>query len=225
MNSRKEPSWVNNVFNLNTEQLDTLKELGNIGSGNAIVALSNIINKPIETSLTSIKIIPFWSFVNVFKDPNLYVFGIYSAVESKPNLSLLQIFTKKSIINLINLLSGNNKSILHDINDIEELTEFGKSFIFEVGNILAGHYTSALANLMSIKIIPSVPVLALDTIGAICDSLIGKFSSKTDYIIMIDTEMIIEELSFNGFFVFIPSLETIKTLFNLLNISQNEDKQ
>jgi chemotaxis protein CheC len=225
MNIRKEPSWVNNVFNLNPQQLDTLKELGNIGSGNAIVALSNIINKPIETSLTSIKIIPFWSFVNVFNDPNLYVFGIYSAVESKPNLSLLQIFTKKSIINLINLLSGNNRSILHDINDKEELCEYGKSIIFEVGNILAGHYTSALANLMSIKIIPSVPVLALDTVGAICDSLIAKFSSKTDYIIMIDTEMIIEELSFNGFFVFIPSLETIKTLFNLLNISQNEDKQ
>ena len=56
---------ANDPIKLTPEQLDSLKELGNIGSGNDVVALSELINKKIEVSLTGIKIIHFWDLNNI----------------------------------------------------------------------------------------------------------------------------------------------------------------
>ena len=204
-------------FILTPEQLDSLRELGNIGSGNAITALSEIINRRIEMSLTGVKIIPFWDLSKIFPDLDLEIIGICSNIEGEPNLSLLQIFTKDSIINLINLISEENANILKKVSDINDLDNLTKSIISEIGNILAGHYASSLANLMSIKLIPSTPNLALDTIGAISNSLIVRYSKTTDYLIIINTEMNIEDLKINGIFCFIPSIETLETIFKLID--------
>ncbi|MFX1453194.1 MAG: hypothetical protein ACFFCM_20340, partial [Promethearchaeota archaeon] len=73
-------------------------------------------------------------------------------------------------------------------------------------------------NLMSITLIPNVPDLALDTIGAICNSVAANYSRLTDSIIIINTKIKIEELSIDGIMCFIPSVETIEIIFRLLNI-------
>jgi chemotaxis protein CheC len=204
---------------LTPEQIDSLRELGNIGSGNAITALSKIINRRIEMSLTGVKIIPFWDFNKIFPDLNIEVIGICSNIEKKPHLTLLQIFSKDSIINILKLISEDNAKNLEYVNDINDLDNLTKSIIAEIGNILAGHYASSLANLMSIKLIPTAPNLALDTIGAITNSLIARYSKNTDYLIIINTEMNIEDLNINGIFSFIPSIETIETIFKLINLT------
>jgi len=206
---------ANESIILSPEQLDSLKELGNIGSGNAVVALSELINKRIEVSLTGIKIIPFWDLSKIYPDPENEVFGICSNIKGEHNLTVLQIFTKESIINIINILSKKN---IENIIEIEELDDLTRSTISEIGNILAGHYASSLANLMEIKLIPDVPVLALDTIGAICNSIAANYSRLTDSIIIINTKLKIEELSIDGIICFIPSVETIELIFKLLNI-------
>jgi len=206
---------ANEPIKLTPEQLDSLRELGNIGSGNAVVALSELINKRVEVSLTGIKIIHFWDLNKIFPDPDAEIFGICSNIKGEHNLTLLQIFTKESIINIINIISENS---IENINNIEELDDLTKSTISEIGNILAGHYASSLANLMSIKLIPDVPDLALDTIGAICNSVAANYSKLTDSIIIINTKIKIEELNIDGIICFIPSVETIERIFKILNI-------
>ncbi len=206
---------VNNSIKLSPEQLDSLKELGNIGSGNAVVALSELVNKRVEVSLTGIKIIPFWELNNIFPDQETNIFGICSNITGKHNLTVLQIFTKESMINMINSIS---EISIDDIHEIEELDDLTRSIISEIGNILAGHYASSLANLMGIKLIPNVPVLALDSIGAICNSVAANYSELTDSIIIINTNIKIEELSIDGIICFIPSIDTIKIIFDLLKI-------
>jgi chemotaxis protein CheC len=204
---------------LTPEQEDSLRELGNIGSGNAITALSEIINRRIEMSLTWVKIIPFWDLNKIFPDLNIEVIGICSNIEGEPNLTLLQIFSKNSFTNLLNLISEKNAQNLDYVNDISDLDNLTKSIIAEIGNILAGHYASSLANLMSIKLIPNAPNLALDTIGAISNSLVAKYSKNSDYLIIINTEMNIDDLCINGIFCFIPSFETLETIFKLINLA------
>ena len=86
-------------------QLDSLKELGNIGSGNAITALSQLLNTRVEVSLTSLELIPFWKLPDEFGGRETDVFCILSDIEGTQNLSILQIFTKESIINVINYMS------------------------------------------------------------------------------------------------------------------------
>ncbi|HDZ18420.1 MAG TPA: hypothetical protein ENH75_09025 [archaeon] len=203
---------------LTPEQLDMLKELGNIGSGHAITALSELINDRVDVSLTAVKIIPFWKIPDLFENPNTEAFGIYSEIIGKPDLSIIQIFTKVSVINLINILNDEDHIEIEDVRSIQELDDFTCSIISEIGNILAGNYASALANLLSIKLVPEVPKLALDNLNAMLDTIIAKYSLNSDYTIIVKTKIQVKEIELNGTLCLVPSMKILKELFKILNI-------
>jgi chemotaxis protein CheC len=205
-------------FHLTPEQLDMLKEMGNIGSGHAITALSKLFNYEIDVSLTSADIIPFWKVVELFENPKVEVFGIYSEIHLTSDLSIIQIFTKESIINLINVLNENFKLSVENIKTSEDLDEFSLSIITEIGNILSGHYANALADLLSIKLVPNVPTVALDTLTALLNGIIAKYSQISDYLVLIKTKLAMKDLKINCVMCFIPSLNIIMNLFKILNI-------
>jgi chemotaxis protein CheC len=208
-------------FQLTQYQIDTLMELGNIGSGNAITALSHLLDKRIEVSLTSGEIIPFWKLTDKLGGPNTEVFGINSLVKGETYLNILQIFTKKSIFNLVDILSEQKKQEKIEIKNLDDFDEYTISLIVEIGNILAGHYTSALADLLSTKYVPDVPFLAFDKLGAIINEFLATCSENLDFILMINTKLKIEDLDFFGIFCFIPSVETLDILFDKLDLAVN----
>jgi len=209
---------VSEGFQLTPEQLDILKELGNIGSGHAITALSKLLNNEINVSLTSAEIIPFWKVVELFDSPDIEVFGIYSEIHLISDLSIIQLFTKESIINLIKLLNEDFRLSIENIRTIDDLDELSLSIITEIGNILSGHYANALADLLSIKIVPNVPTVALDTLNAMFNELIAKYSQISDHLVIIKTKLAVRDIKLNCSICFIPSLNILNNLFRILKI-------
>ncbi len=209
--------FENDRLNLTDEQKDFLKELGNIGSGNAIVALSKLLNRKVEVSLTSVEVIGFWELIDALGGGDTKVFGIYSIIKKEPYLSILQIYTKESLINIINSISQKEEETLEKIKSLEDFDDYTLSMISEIGNILSGHYTNALADLMSVKLVPDVPSIAFDRLGAIADGVIGNCSEILDYLITIHTELKIEDLNLKGLFCFLPSIEMTKKIFEAIN--------
>ena len=88
----------------------------------------------------------------------------------------------------------------------------------EIGNILSGHYANALADLLSIKLIPNVPTVALDTLSSMLNGIIAKYSQISDYMVLINTKLAMKDIHLNCVMCFIPSLEILQNLFNILNI-------
>jgi chemotaxis protein CheC len=172
-----------NENTLSREQNDTLMELGNIGSGNAITALSKLLDKKIDMALTILKVVPFWEVPYLYEDPETRVFGILSKIK-----------------------------------DNDDLDDFSLSIISEIGNIVAGHYSSALANLMSIRLVPDVPDVALENVSALIDSIIASNCEGNNYSIIIENKLNLDELEFNGHFFLIPSMETIAHFIHALNL-------
>jgi chemotaxis protein CheC len=214
----KEKKRIMNEINLTEGQMDMLKEIGNIGSGHAITALSEILNTNVEVSLTSVDINSFWKVPELFENPHREVVALYSEIKFNSTLSIIQIFTKESMINLINML---NEDTRIDGTSINDLDEFSYSIINEIGNILNGHYASALADLLSIKLIPNVPRIAFDTLNAILNSIIAKYSQIVDYLLTINTKLTVSNLDIDGTICLIPSVDILKRLFEILNIKYN----
>lgn len=206
---------------LTPEQIDSLMELGNIGSGNAITALSQLLNSKIDMSLTDLEIVPFWKLPDKLGGCDVEVVGIYSDVKGTNKLSILQIFPSESIINLINFLSKDKDKKITKLKNLKDLDDFSYSIIVETGNILSGHYTSSLANLMSIALIPDVPDVALDSIGAILDGIVARCSEFIDIMLVIRTKLQVEEIDLSGTFCYFPDVETLNKLFKTLNIVCN----
>ncbi len=202
-------------------QLDMLRELGNIGSGHAITALSELLNKNVEVSLTSADINYFWKVPEMFDNHIKEVVGIYSEIPFDSSLVIIQLFTKESIINLINLLTEQDKKQIDDLKNIFDMDEFSYSIIYEIGNILSGHYANALADLLSIKLVPHVPKIAIDTLNAIIDSIIAKYSQISDYMLLINSNLKVSDLNVKGVICFIPCTEILARLFEILNIKYN----
>jgi len=207
-----------NKITLSREQNDTLMELGNIGSGNAITALSKLLDKKIDMALTILKVVPFWEVPYLYEDPETRVFGILSKIKDNSNLIFLQIYTVESAINLINTLMENDALHKEKIKVLEDLDDFSLSIISEIGNIVAGHYSSALANLMSIRLVPDVPDVALENVSALIDSIIASNCEGNNYSIIIENRLNLDEIEFKGHFFLIPSMETITHFIHALNL-------
>ncbi len=207
-----------NLMDLTFEQSDALKELANIGCGNAVTALSKMLNRKIQMSLTSLVLNPIWKIMELIEGKEFEVFGIFSSVNDNPNLALLQIYTKESILNIINALFEEEDKRIEDISDLRDLDDFTISIISEIGNILAGHYISSIAEIMHTKLMPDVPAMAFDNINAIMDPIIAKYSELVNFIVLINTNIKIEELSLDGKMFFIPDVDTLKSLYESLEI-------
>ena len=218
----KEDKIDHDYNELNDVEKDILMELGNIGSGHAVTALSEILGSFVEITLTSVKLVPFWKFADLFVNPQEILFGIISKIKEKEKLTILQIFSLNSLYSLLQINSKDNKiKNVEKIKTIGDISSENLEKLREIGNILAGHYASALANLMGTILIPEVPRVALDNIQAMSNSLIANYAEISNYSIIIDTKLIIRESDIKGLFCFVPDFKSINKIIQNLKIKQN----
>src|SRR5690625_7872763 len=62
--------------NLSGMQMDVLREIGNIGAGNAATSMSKIINKRIDMKVPSVKIVSFDEIINIIGGPEQLIVAL-----------------------------------------------------------------------------------------------------------------------------------------------------
>lgn len=210
-------------ISLSNEQKDILKEIGNIGSGNAVTALSRLIKKKIDVNLTDVGIINFENLEAQFGGANQMVCGIFCSIKTPSESTILQVFDLKPLLKILKEVGGKDVKIdnVDAIKSREQLDEYSVSTIKEMGNIMAGHYASALADLTGSKMLIDVPEFTMTKAGSLGSFLSEELSSISDFIILIKTVIQIKDFSLSGVFFFIPDMDSLKGIFQKLGI---EDK-
>lgn len=208
-------SYLDSITNL---QLDTLKEIGNIGAGNAATALSLLVNKPVMMSVPSVKIATFDETMELAGGADNVVASVYMRIEGDINGNMYFILSLSHATRFVNQMTGSNQfSFDHSFDD-----EISLSALTELGNILSGSYLSALSDFTGMKIYPSVPLLGIDMVGALLGYGLLEFSQVGDYAIIIDTDLTEsdskEEKDVNGHFFLLPDPESFDTLFSTLGV-------
>jgi len=204
---------------LSQVQQDALKEIGNIGSGNAITALSRIINKRIDVDLTDVGIISFKDLHKHFGGKSEVVCGIFSHIKQPSQSTILQVFELTPLMTLVANLAGKDSKIdPKKVKSKNDLDDFALSTVVEVGNILAGHYASSIADLMQMQLNIEVPEFTMSKAGELGDFLALEAGDLADYVILIKTAMKVVDLKMNGFFFFIPDIQSLENLFKSLGI-------
>jgi len=187
-------------------QLDALKEFGNIASGNAATALSQLIGKKIGMSPPSLNIVKVEELTRHIGKDDDYVAGILFKIYGPMAGSILLTFNREDALNLTNLLiadEGNNKNILSPL---------GESALKEAGNIIAGAYITALSELMHKTLLLSVPQIAIDMLSAIIDFIQIEIDEMSGYALLIKIMFIEEQESIQGHFYLLPD----RTFLNLM---------
>jgi chemotaxis protein CheC len=207
-------------YELSEYQLETLQEIGNIGVGNAVTALSVLIKKKIDVQLTDVGIISSDKLSEQFQGSSEKVCGIFCHVNKPSQSTILNIFEMKPLLKLVaNLTGDDSKFDPEKINSKEDLDSFAISTITEMGNIMAGHYVSALADLTGTKMMIDIPEFAMSDSGLLGEFLAKELQSISKYVVLIKTTIKISDFKLTGVFFFIPDKETLEGMFRKLGVT------
>ena len=198
--------------NLNEIQLDALKEIGNIGSGNAATALSTMLNKKLNMNVPNVSILPFHQVVEIMGGAEKLVAGSYLQVESKAPMSILFVIPEESVKLFLSILLGVSET------DNLSLDEISASAIKEVTNILAGSYLTALNTFTNIEFNQSVPALAYDMVGAILGNVLQLYGETSDYALFIETVFVEEDKEVQGHLFLLPEPGSLGIMLQELGV-------
>ncbi|HHV60374.1 MAG TPA: chemotaxis protein CheC [Clostridiaceae bacterium] len=205
----------NSFSNFNDMHLDILKEIGNIGSGNAITALAKMLNKKIDMEVPKVKILKFSEVTEILGCAENPVVGVMLAIEGDMTGCILFLLDLSAARALVNMLMGmDNKAMA----DNAEFSEIEVSALKETGNILASSYLSALSELTGIKVYPSVPDISIDMAGAILSVPAIEFGKLGETVLYIETEFSEGCTRVVGDFFLVPDIESYGVLMRALGV-------
>ena len=196
---------------LNSMQIDVLKELGNIGAGSAVTALSKMINKRIDMEVPKVELVEFNKLIEALGGPEELYAGVYFQMYGDLTGNILFLLPYESSKKLIDIL-------LESIEYACESDVIEKSSLEELGNIMASSYVSSLAALTCIKINISVPALAIDMAGAILSVPAIQYSETGDEVLLIETSFSQGMFCMKGIFLLIPHIESFDRLLTILGV-------
>lgn len=200
-----------NLDTMSNEYFDVLKELGNIGAGNATTALSQMIQCKIDMAVPQVQLLEFKELGAAMGGEEVVMAGIYLAIDGDIKGSIMFLLEKNAAKHLVSKLMGME-------SQEDGLSEMELSALKEVGNIITGAYLNSLSSITNLTIFPSVPDLTVDMAGAILSVPAIEFAALGDRMLMIQTQFF-DEMVLDGYFILIPDLDSYGRMLAALGIS------
>ena len=163
-------------------QFDILREIGNIGAGNATTALSQMLGSAkIDMAVPNVKLLNFSELVEVVGGAESLAAGVMVNIDGELEGSMLFMLENRAAHHLVDNLLG---SVW---NEQDDFTEMDLSALGEIGNIIVGAYLSSVALMTGLSVHPSIPYLAVDMAGAILSVPAIEFGKLGDKALLIDS--------------------------------------
>nr|WP_317357159.1 chemotaxis protein CheC [uncultured Tyzzerella sp.] len=192
------------MSNLNLMDIDMLKEVANIGTGNAATSLSSLVNQRISMSVPTVKMPEFKNLPDIIGGADALIVGLLVGVSGDVDGMMMYLMAEKSACTLAKEIMGRDK------NSLSEFDEVDYSMLTEIGNILTSSYLTALSQLMNYKINQSVPSLSVDMAGAILSVPAIEFGRVADRVLFIEStfnQTSEDQGDLTGYFMFIPEVK------------------
>lgn len=205
-----------NLESLNDMQYDVLREIGNIGAGNATTALSKMLSMKVDMSVPKVALLPFAEIASVVGSEEDTVVGILLGIEGDISGMMMFLFDMRSAHHLVNSLMM--KPLDENVDkDVDSFSEMDMSALNEIGNIVSGSYLNALSGLTGMKMISTVPSLTVDMVGALLSVPAAEFGKYGDKLLMIQSQF--GENDFvTGYFLLIPELDSYDKILSSLGM-------
>jgi chemotaxis protein CheC len=197
---------------MDSMQFDVLREIGNIGAGNATTALSQLINSKIDMNVPKVELLDFRDLSEIVGGAENIVVGILLTLEGEIDGMMMFMLEKQSAHHLVNILMGKS------LDDFDNFSEMDLSALNEIGNIIAGAYLSSLSSLTNLLITSSVPYMAIDMAGAILSVPAIEFGKLGDKALLIQSQFGEDETEVNGYFILIPTLDSYSKIMTSLGL-------
>ena len=205
---------IKNFDELSSLEIDTLREIGSIGTGNAATALSQMIGKEVRITLPEVRIMGYNEAIEWIGGPVQVTAGVLVGMSGQMSGVMLSV-QKLGFINLVL-----EQMLGHPIEDYHQLDELGKSTLVEVGNIMISTFINALSGLSNISVNLTVPAFAVDMQGAILSVPMAAYGGMSDYLMTIGGNFVCEEEQVPCRLLLSPDLGSLNFLLKKLGVAE-----
>jgi chemotaxis protein CheC len=204
---------IRNYEELNDMHIDVLREIGNIGAGNAATSLGMILNAEVGILLPKVQITDFDTAVNALGGAEAMTVGVLVNFSGEANGMIMFLLGMDDAKNITSILVQED-----DDGGGEELSEMKLSAIKEIGNILGSAYINSIALLTGLQIELSVPYIAIDMAGAILSVPIIEFGAVGDKVMFIEEGFFTDGRQLNSNVIMFAEVDTLQRIMGRLGL-------
>ncbi len=204
---------IKNYDELNSLELDTLREVGSVGTGNAATALSQLLGREVRIQQPEVRIMGYNEAIEWIGGPEEITAGVLVKMGGQINGIMLSC----QQIDFVNLVLGS--MLKETIKDYSELEELGNSALVEVGNIMISTFINALSGLAGMDVSLTVPAFTVDMQGAILAVPMAEYGGQSDYIMTIGGNFVCDNKQVPCRLLMSPDLRSLNALLRKLGVS------
>ena len=199
---------------LNSLELDTLREIGNIGTGNAATALGDLLDREVRIALPEVRIMEYNEAIDWIGGPEAVTAGVLVGMGNQMSGVMLAV-QKIEFINLVL-----NSMLGVQVGDYSELDEMHRSALIEVGNIMISTFINALSGLSDIAVSLTVPGFAVDMQGAILTVPMAMYGGTSDYLLTIGGDFVCDNKQVPCHLLLSPDERSLNFLLAQLGVAE-----
>ncbi len=204
---------IRNYDQLTSLEIDTLREIGSIGTGNAATALSQMLGKEVRITMPEVRIMGYNEAIEWIGGPEAVTAGVL--VKMSGDVGGIMLSVQK--LDLINFIL---KTMLdRNIQDYKELEDLQQSALIEIGNIMISAFVTALSGLAGVNINLTVPAFAVDMQGAILAVPMAEYGGMSDYLMTIGGNFVCNGQEIPSHLLLSPDLRSLDFLLRKLGVS------
>jgi len=207
------------LSSFNNLQLDAIKEVGNIGTGNAATALSQLLSCMIDMDVPKADLVSIYSIAEYYGDPDATVAAVFVRSLGEFGCSLIFIQDEEDSNLMVDLLL---KQQFGDSVPGDLPQEMIDSALAEVGNIILSSFLNAINMLIGTQHQISPPGVARDMLASILDVVASIFGQMGDMAVLVNTELRVGgpdgEQDISGNIVMLPDPDALELLLRKLQV-------
>ena len=197
---------------MNSIEIDVMREIGSIGTGNAATALSKMMNKKITMTMPEVQILGFNEAIEKLGGAETIVSGVLVTMSGEINGIMLYL----QQLDLVNLML--EQVFTKKVEDFSQLGELETSALVEIGNIMISSYISAISKLTGINVNLSVPAMAVNMLGGIMSVPMVEFGHQTDKIMTIGGKFVVDGQEVYSNLLLMPDVESLNHILKKLGV-------
>ena len=201
-------------------QLDAIREVGNIGTGNAATALSGLLSRMINMNVPQTELVSIYELAEHYGDPMQVVGAVFVRSLGGFQCSLIFIQNEEDANLMVELLLKQQFGSQIPIDEIPQ--DMIDSALSEVGNIVLSSFLNAINLLIGTQHQISVPGVAHDMLSSILDVVASIYGQMGETALLVNTELSVEGLedgrTISGHIILIPDPDALDLLLRKLKV-------
>lgn len=203
---------INYYEELNESHIDVLREIGNIGAGNAATSLGVLLDETVSIAIPEVRVEDYDTVVNSIGGAEKMVVAVLINFSGDANGMIMFALDMDDAISITDILVGSED------NPDDGLSEMKISAIKEIGNILGSSFLGSIAAMTGMTIDISIPYVAVDMAGSILSTPVIQFGAVDDKVMFIEESFNTESRQLKSNIILFAEISTIEDILSRMGI-------